>query len=238
MASTKKVDPKEADAKADEPEQKKLVDSKSTPDQPPKSESKSGADKPAPAKRKRSKWWMFWLFLIIVFSAAAAGVMYRREQQKLTQDHSAQAVQINSLQSQIATLKHQNTDLQGQVNTLKSSTTDLDSTAISTRVKYVYTQWLGGVGHDQTSLINTLKNSNYLTAAAASALRANATSTDPVICSQNPAGNYNYDAPLILTTTAASMNVTGQYSSGQNIAIKLALVKVVSTWEIDSISCP
>jgi len=210
---------------------------KTQSDQPKPEAKASPSSKPKP-KPKRSKIWIVWTLLIIVFSVGASAETYLWQRRTASDDRAPLTAQITSLENQITSLKKSNTDLQSQLDNLKSSTTDLDETAITTRVKYVYTQWLANVTGNQASLINTLKNGNYLTASLASTLQTSlGGQSDPVLCAATPANTYVYGAPLILTTTAASMVVTGDYMGSPNETITLAMVKDFNTWEIDSISC-
>lgn len=173
-------------------------------------------------KHKSNKGTAAALVIVIILAIAAVVGTWYYMNNKAKNDKKAQDAQIQQLQNQINELN-----------------TAADKASVIKQAKAAFNYWIGNLPSPANKSYQGMKDAGYITQALVDFQKNPPKLYDILTCSQNalPYNEYVFKDPTLQSSTTATMNVEGKYTSGINV-ITLGFVKDGNEWKINTVTCP
>lgn len=173
-------------------------------------------------KHKSNKGTAAALVIVIILAIAAVVGTWYYMNNKAKNDKKAQDAQIQQLQNQINELN-----------------TAADKASVIKQAKAAFNYWIGNLPSPTNKSYQGMKDAGYITQALVDFQKNPPKLYDILTCSQNalPYNEYVFKDPTLQSSTTATMNVEGKYTSGINV-ITLGFVKDGNEWKINTVTCP
>lgn len=173
-------------------------------------------------KHKTNKGTAAALVIVIILAIAAVVGTWYYMNNKAKNDKKAQDAQIQQLQNQINELN-----------------TAADKASVIKQAKAAFNYWIGNLPSPANKSYQGMKDAGYITQALVDFQKNPPKLYDILTCSQNalPYNEYVFKDPTLQSSTTATMNVEGKYTSGINV-ITLGFVKDGNEWKINTVTCP
>lgn len=175
-----------------------------------------------PQSQKSGKGPVVALVIVIILAIAAVGGTWYYMNYKSKNDKKAQDTQIQQLQNQLNELN-----------------TAADKASMIKQAKAAFNYWIGNLPSPANKSYQGMKDAGYITQTLVDFQKNPLKLYDILTCSQNalPYNEYVFKDPTLQSSTTATMNVEGKYTSGINV-ITLGFVKDGNEWKINTVTCP